>query len=225
MMEELEKDMRPKLLGETFKKYPTEKSKQKSIYGRYQCQYCNEEFEAIIYNVRKGYTKSCGCQKASNDWIIHGLHKNKFYSTWAHMMSYCFNPKFHQYEEYGGRGITVCEEWLDIRNFIEWADVTFPNTSDVNLNRINTNGNYSPENCRWATKTEQNINQRMKRSNTSGYVGVCFDKWHDRWVSQISFNCKNVRLGRFLTKEEAVEARDNYIIENNLPHKLSTDYK
>ena len=224
-MEELEKDMTPKLLGETFKKYPTEESKQKSIYGRYQCQYCNEEFEAIIYNVKKGATKSCGCQKASNDWIIHGLHKNKFYSTWAHMMSYCFNPKFHQYGDYGGRGITVCEEWLDIRNFIKWADVTFPNTSDVNLNRINTNGNYNPENCRWATKTEQNINQRMKRSNTSGYVGVCFDKWHDKWVSQISFNCKNVRLGRFLTKEEAVEARDNYIIQNNLPHKLSTDYK
>ena len=61
----------------------------------------------------------------------------------------------------------------------------------------------------------------MKKSNTSGYVGVCFDKYHNKWVSQISFNCKNVRLGRFLTKEEAVQARDNYIIENNLPHKLS----
>ena len=59
-MEKLEKDMRPKLLGETFKKYPAEKSKQKYIYGRYQCQYCNEEFEATIYNVKKGATKSCG---------------------------------------------------------------------------------------------------------------------------------------------------------------------
>lgn len=225
MMVENEKDMSPKLLGETFKKYPTEKSKQKYIYGRYQCQYCNEEFEATIYNVRKGATKSCGCQKASNEWVIHGLHKNKFYSTWAHMMSYCFNPKFHQYEDYGGRGITVCEEWLDIREFIKWAEVTYPNTSEVNLNRININGNYSPTNCRWATKTEQNINQRMKKSNTSGYIGVCFDKYHNKWVAQISFNRKNVKLGRFLTKEEAVEARDNYIIQHNLPHKLSTDCK
>ena len=221
-MEELEEDMKPKLIGETWRKYPTETSMQKATYGLFECQYCKKEFECQTSHIKSGNTKSCGCQKGG---ITHGLSHNQFYKTWKNMMVRCYNLENKHYQSYGGRGITVCEEWLDIREFIKWSEATFPNTSDVNLNRININGNYSPENCRWATKTEQNINQRMKKSNTSGYVGVHFDKYHNKWVSQISFNCKNVRLGRFLTKEEAVQARDNYIIENNLPHKLSIDYK
>ena len=179
MMEKLEKDMRPKLLGETFKKYPTEKSRQKYIYGRYQCQYCNQEFEATIYNVRKGATKSCGCQKASNEWIIHGLHKNKFYSTWAHMMSFCFNPRHKSYKDYGGRGITVCEEWLDVRNFVAWADITY--IEGMTLDRIDNDKGYSPENCTWSDKTTQCVNQRIRKDNKSGVVGVNWKKDKNIW--------------------------------------------
>ena len=63
------------------------------------------------------------------------------------------------------------------------------------------------------------------KSNTSGYVGVHWDKSKDKWVASIRINIKPIKIGSFLTIEEAVLARDNYITQNNLPHKLSTDYK
>ena len=75
------------------------------------------------------------------------------------------------YKDYGGRGITVCEEWLDVANFISWAESTHPNTEGLSLDRIDNDKGYSPENCRWVDKTIQAINQRIGRNNTSGYVG------------------------------------------------------
>ena len=79
MEEELEGDMTPRLIGETYMKYPAENSTRKYRYGLYECQYCGKEFEAIIKNVKRGYTKSCGCQKGG---ITHGLSHNQFYKTW-----------------------------------------------------------------------------------------------------------------------------------------------
>ena len=108
------RDMTPRLVGETYRKYPTEKSTQKVTYGLFECQYCKKEFEGGVNSVKRGQTKSCGCQKGGN---IHGLSYNQFYRTWKHMVDRCTNPKIKAYKNYGGRGITVCEEWLDIRNF------------------------------------------------------------------------------------------------------------
>ena len=81
MEEEFERDMTPKLVGETYMKYPTEKSRQKYRYGLYECQYCMNEFEANSYNIKRGHTKSCGCQhhKPREKSIKHGLHSNKPY--------------------------------------------------------------------------------------------------------------------------------------------------
>ena len=220
----IEKDMTPKLIGETYLKYPTEKSRQKYRYGLYECQYCMNEFEANSYNIK--YSKvapSCGCQIGR--WFKHGLESNRFYSTWYAMVKRCNNLKSKDYKHYGARGITVCEEWLDIKNFVVWAERTHPNISGVSLDRIDNDKGYSPENCRWADKVTQNINQRKRSTNTSGYVGVYWDISKNKWTAKVGSNNKLINIGTFKTKEEAVQARDNYIIENNLPHKLSTDYK
>ena len=221
-MIKIEKDMTPKLLGETYMKYPTETSQQRYSFGVYECQYCGKEFEAITKDIKRGHTKSCGCQKGGN---THGLTHNQFYKTWNAMMSRCTNLKHKSYPNYGARGITVCDEWLDVTNFVAWVDSTYPNISGVSLDRIDNDKGYSPDNCTWSSRTMQNINKRMQKSNTSGFVGVSWHKGNTKWVAQITVNKIVIYIGTFLTIEEAVQARDNYIIENNLPHKLSTDYK
>ena len=104
-----------------------------------------------------------------------------------------------------------------------WCEQTY--IEGMSLDRINNDEGYSPENCRWATREIQNTNQRVKSTNTSGFAGVSFEPLKNKWVAYICTNGINRKLGRFLTKEDAVQARDNYIIENNLPHKLSTDCK
>ena len=224
-MKKLEEDMKPKLIGETWRKYPTETSMRKATYGLFECQYCKKEFECPVSNVKRGHTKSCGCQIINNFGTTHGLKSNRFYDTWCQMKSRCFNPRNVSYTYYGARGITVCEEWLDVANFVAWAEETHPHTEGHTLDRIDNDKGYSPENCTWSDKTTQCINQRVRKDNKSGYVGVGFNKSKGKWEAYISVNNTRKHIGSFPTIEEAVQARDNYIIEHNLPHKLSTDYK
>ena len=216
----IEKDMTPKLIGETYLRKPTETSQQRYKYGVYMCQYCGKEFETQISNVKRGHTKSCGCLNGD----AHGLTSHRFYKTWKHMVDRCNNPKIKAYKDYGGRGISVCEEWLNIRNFVDWAEKTYPNREGYTLDRIDNDLDYSPKNCRWVDKSTQVINQRIRRTNTSGYVGVTWVKNKGKWSARVQIFKRGKHIGYYLSKEEAVQARDNYIIENNLPHKLSTDY-
>ena len=215
----IEKDMTPKLIGETYLKYPKGKSKCRLSHGIYECQYCNKEFEAKTNAIKFKNTKSCGCLKGQN----HGLTYHKLYNTAINMIQRCTNPNSTHYKHYGARGISVCEEWLDVATFIAWAEKTYPNLEGYTLDRIDNDKGYSPENCRWADTTTQAINRRMQKNNTSGFVGVRLKA--NKWISVIKVGGKEQWIGAYPTVEEAVQARDKYIIENNLPHKLSTDYK
>ncbi len=223
MKEELERDMTPRLIGETYMKYATETSHQRRRYGLYMCQYCGREWEVETTRVTGGYTKSCGCLIGKSN-KKHGLSLNRFYSIWYAIKRRCYNSEYKAFADYGGRGIIVCEEWLDVVKFIEWCESTCPNEKGISLDRIDNDKGYSPENCRWTDVSTQNINQRMRRTNTSGYVGIHWVESKLKWVSRINVEKKRIWLGDYKTIEEAVQARDNYITQNNLPHKLSTDY-
>jgi hypothetical protein len=113
---------------------------------------------------RTGKTKSCGCQRKgitieSNK--THGLSKSSEYRSWYAMKARCSNPNYKNYNYWGGRGIKVCDRWLNsFENFIEDMGKKPANTS---LDRINNDGNYEPNNCRWATKTEQQNNRRNNK--------------------------------------------------------------
>ena len=220
MEEELE-DKSPVLLRDLGMRFPSEVSKQKARYGLYQCGYCGKEFETQVSSIHRGSTKSCSCLGGVT---THGLESNRFYDTWKNILKRCNNPKNKSYKNYGARGITVCEEWLDVRNFVSWAERTHPNIEGVSLDRIDNDGNYEPSNCRWADKVTQNTNQRKRSTNTSGFVGVYWDISKNKWTAKVGSNNKLINIGTFKTKEEVVQARDNYIIENKLPHKLSTEY-
>ena len=225
-MEKLEKDknsgrdMTPRLIGETYMKYPTERSSRKGRFGLYECAYCGNHWEVMVHSINSESTKSCGCQKYTG-LITHGVTKHRLYYIWFGLVDRCTSIKNNRYKDYGGRGITVCEEWLDVKNFIE--DMYPSYMEGLSLDRIDNDKGYSLDNCRWADRTTQAINRRIQKNNTSGFVGVRLNK--NKWISVIKVGGKEQWIGAFITKEEATLARDNYIIENKLPYKLSTDYQ
>ena len=219
----IEKDMTPRLVQDLGVQFATETSSKKSGHGLYECQYCGTIWRVETTRIITNRTKSCGCLIGKSN-KKHGLSLSRFYSIWYAIKRRCYNSEYKAFADYGGRGIKVCEEWMDVVKFIEWCEATCPNEKGISLDRINNDLGYSPENCRWTDVSTQNINQRMRRTNTSGYVGINWVESKLKWVSRINVEKKRIWLGEYKTIEEAVQARDNYIIENNLPHKLSTDY-
>ena len=109
-MEEItEKDMTPILLKDLGMRFPKENSKRKYRYGLYQCQYCGKEFEIQKHSIKRGNTKSCGCLTTAT----HRLRSHRLYQTWFHMKARCYNEKNPNYINYGGRGIQICDRWMD----------------------------------------------------------------------------------------------------------------
>lgn len=146
--------------------------------------------------------------------------KDRLYQCWADMKQRCLNPNNQRYSRYGERGITVCSEWLDYIPFKNWA-LANGYKKILTLDRENNDGNYEPNNCRWATREIQTINRNKMKTNTSGYIGVSYSKIRNKWSASICFRGNRVHIGRFNTSLESAIARDTYIITNNLPHKLN----
>lgn len=159
-----------------------EKDGMGSVTGakwRCKCE-CGKETSVFGSNLVYGRSLSCGCltrQATAAVLTKHGKSNTRIYGIWTNMKDRCLNPKAKAYGGYGGRGITVCEEWRnDFQSFYDWAVVN-GYSDELTLERKNNDGNYCPENCRWATRKEQANNTRRNRMITIGEETHTLKEW------------------------------------------------
>lgn len=163
--------------------------------------------------IRRGIPKSCGCKTKElqqKSATTHGRKATPEYGIWAAMLQRCGNCNDKAYQNYGGRGITVCGRWDpevggSFENFLEDMG---ERPEGLSLERRNNNGGYSKENCTWESRGAQAFNRRLFSNNKSGHKGVYFNKVKQRWVAQIKKGHKTHYLGSFKLLEDAVTARE-----------------
>ena len=127
-------------------------------YWMFECD-CGKKKIASVNNVKMGNTKSCGClYNEEKNAIKHGMEGTRTYKSWAMMKCRCLNKNYTQYKDYGGRGITICKEWLIFENF--YRDMG-KRPEGMSIDRIDNNGNYCKSNCKWSTPKEQNNNRNI----------------------------------------------------------------
>lgn len=150
------------LTGQRFGKLVVIKEVERNKYGHIQwlckCD-CGNTVISSTCTLRTGGRKSCGCIQPR-----YCAQNKRLYGVWCGMLSRCENPNTKSYKDYGARGIAVCSEWHTFKNFLDWAissgyDPEAP-FGEYTLDRVDTNGNYCPENCRWVSYKQQARNNR-----------------------------------------------------------------
>jgi len=174
------------------------------------CSCSNNTIIVETSSLISGNTKSCGC--LSREVIIkrnttHNMSRSVEYIAWAGMKARCYNTKEESYKDYGGRGIKVCDRWLEsFENFYEDMGPKPEPKNLYSIDRINVNGNYKPNNCKWATKFEQSINRRVRKSSKTGYTGIYKIK-SGNYQAVIGAHGIIYYLGVYMEKKDAIAAR------------------
>ena len=178
---------------------PTDKrSKWDGVIWVCKCD-CGTELYVPYHSLTKGNTKSCGCSRRSPRPNRRKPNRGtRLYRIWANMKNRCLNKKDeYKYSRYGGRGIAICEEWLDFDAFCEWA-LSSGYAEDLTLDRLNNDGNYCPANCRWVPMSIQSKNRSSTHWVTINGVTKCVKDWktelHKSYYDIIKMEDKNDTL-------------------------------
>jgi hypothetical protein len=180
----------------------------KKTYWKCMCE-CNNEISVRSDQLRRSWTKSCGClqrdvTKKTAKYINykHGESKTRLYGIWTNMKSRCYREHDDWYSEYGGRGITICNEWInDYVVFRNWA-LSHGYMNNLTIDRKDVNGNYEPNNCRWATLKEQANNTRYNHLMSYNGKTQTMSQWADELG--IGFGALMARSRRNWTDEQII---------------------
>ena len=196
-----------KVIRESEKKLKTNRAKF------YDCECsCGVVFPIrsdILKAEKQDCCKSCTDEKRKT----HGMARTKFYYVWKAMNDRCHNKTHQAYSNYGGRGITV--DWCSFEQFK--ADMFSSYKEGLEIDRVNNDGNYNKENCRWVTRSQNQSNKRV--SGSVKYRGVCVVA--GKYRASISIDGKSKSLGHFNTAIEAAKEFDKYAVSNNMDRKLN----
>ena len=191
------------LVGQVFNRLTVE-SREGSMNGKalWRCRcVCGKEVFTTTGSLGSGNTRSCGCYFIDRV-TKHGSSHKSSYNTWRAMIRRCKVSSDKDYPNYGGRGITVCEEWNDYKTFA--AEMGEP-TGKETLDRIDPYGNYTPENCRWASLQTQARNMRIPKKSKTGVKGVLFHG--GKYYAVITVKSKKYYSKVFSTITDAAKAR------------------
>jgi hypothetical protein len=167
--------------------------------SRWNCRCeCGNEHIAALFRMKSGHTKSCGCLKGAD--AKHGMRHTATYNSWCAMKQRCNYPGSDEYSNYGGRGIKVCERWNDFATFL--ADMG-ERPEGHTIERKDTDGDYEPENCIWATMAQQQRNRRSTILVERNGVTKCVKDW----CEELGLNPDVVygRIRRGAAPEEALQ--------------------
>ncbi len=159
------------LIGRKFEKLTVisqAESRNRKAFWNCKCD-CGTASVVRTSSLTSGNTRSCGClqkeiaslegkKRYKHGFSSKGLCSSGVYKSWSHMKQRCLNENNKSYPRYGGRGIEVCEEWIEFENFYKWA-LENGYKKGLSIERINKDGDYRPDNCKWATSREQNNNK------------------------------------------------------------------
>lgn len=190
-------------------------STTKRTFVLVKCSLCGKKWELPKTQARRNKTGRCReCfQTKHNQSSRNNITKE--YGTWLNMKQRCYNKNDKHYADYGGRGITICDQWLN--SFDTFFKDMGKKEKGLSIDRIDNNGNYEPTNCRWATPSQQILNTRKRKNTKSKYRGVTPRKYGYR--ARVGISGKITNIGSYKTELEAARAYDRYILDNNLPNK------
>lgn len=181
------------------------------------CPYCDKPFTASLTNVKTGNTTKCKSCAVTITNTTHGGKGTRLYSIYCNMKTRCYNVNSEDYKYYGGKGVTIHEEWLnDFNVFSTWAKEN-GYLDTLTIDRKNTDLPYTPSNCRWVDMYTQNRNKpNLVSSNKTGFTGITTGITPNTWKASVWHNKKLVHLGTFSSKEDAVNTRNLYIQNNKV---------
>lgn len=191
-------------------------NRHKGVYWKCRCD-CGNISSVLSCALVSGHTKSCGCivREMSSIPKSHGLCNTKEHAIWKAMRQRCNNSNASNYKYYGGRGIKVCKEWDDFSNFYEWCNKN-GFKEGLTLDRIDTNGDYCPENCRWADALTQCNNKR--NNHKVKYNGAYLSLMQLERLSGIGHSTIGYRLKSGWTVRQAVSIMPKYGNKSILSH-------